>query len=171
MSLLVASVAVPRPVRRLFTYSVPEGLAPRCRSGVRVIVPFGRRKLTGYLLDVRPMDESGGAGLSLKPIEDVLDPEPVLDAQVLGLARFAADYYVASLGEMIRSALPGMKAHLERVVSIADAGRRVLLGDGVLMDASLPAVAADPLAREILGIVSEFTSERGAAIRLPDLKR
>ena len=53
MSLLVGSVAVPRPVRRLFTYSIPAALAPRCLPGVRVIVPFGRRLLTGYLLDVR----------------------------------------------------------------------------------------------------------------------
>ena len=172
MSHLVASVAVPRPVRRLFTYSIPEALAPRCLSGVRVIVPFGRRKLTGYLLEVRPSEEAGEAKFPLKPIEDVLDPEPVLDDSVLELARFAAEYYVASLGEMIRSALPGMKAHLERVVSITDAGRRVLSAEGgVLSSPSLPRVASDPLAREILGIVSEFTSERGAAIRLTDLKR
>ena len=59
MSLLVASVAIPRPVRRLFTYSIPEALAPRCLSGVRVIVPFGRRKLTGYLLEVRQSEEAG----------------------------------------------------------------------------------------------------------------
>src|SRR6266850_2171554 len=172
MSLLVASVAIPRPVRRLFTYSIPEALAPRCLSGVRVIVPFGRRKLTGYLLEVRQSDESGEAKFPLKPIEDVLDPEPVLDDGVLELARFAADYYVASLGEMIRSALPGMKAHLEKVVSITDAGRGVLsAAGGVLSGESLPRVASDPRAREILGIVSEFTSERGAAIRLTDLKR
>ena len=171
MSLLVASVAVPRPVRRLFTYSIPEALAARCLSGVRVIVPFGRRKLTGYLLEVRRSEEAGETKFPLKPIEDVLDPEPVLDDGVLELVRFAADYYVASLGEMIRSALPGMKAHLERVVSITDAGRGALsASDGVLPDAALPRVASDPLAREILRIVSEFTSGRGAAIRLTDLR-
>ncbi len=172
MSLLVASVAVPRPVRRLFTYSVPPALAPRCLPGVRVIVPFGRRLLTGYLLDVRESGKDEGVAIPLKPIEEVLDPEPVLDAQVLELTRFAADYYLSSLGEMIRSALPGMKAHLEKVVSITDAGRAALGGGGgILLDASLPRIASDPLAREILGVVAEFTSGRGAAIRLPDLKR
>ena len=138
MSLLVASVAVPRPVRRLFTYSVPEALAPRCLSGVRVIVPFGRRKLTGYVLDVRPTEGAADTAFRLKAVVDVLDPEPVLDPQVLELARFAADYYVASLGEMIRSALPGMKAHLERVVSITEAGRALSsAAGGVLPGASL----------------------------------
>ena len=73
---------------------------------------------------------------------------------------------------MIRSALPGMEARLEKVVSITDAGRAALGGGGgVLMDASLPRIASDPLAREILGVVAEFTSGRGAAIRLPDLRR
>ena len=110
MSLLVASVAVPRPVRRLFTYLVPPALAPRCRRGVRVVVPFGRRKLTGYLLDVVEGAEPSGLPGNLRPIEQVLDPEPVLDETILGLTRFAADYYVASLGEMISCALPGMKA-------------------------------------------------------------
>ena len=172
MSLLVASVAVPRPVRRLFTYSVPPALAPRCRPGVRVIVPFGRSLLTGYLLDVHESGKDRGTSPPLKPIEEVLDSEPVLDAQVLELTRFAADYYVSSLGEMIRSALPGMKARVEKVVSMTAAGRAALGGGGgVLLDASLPRIASDPLAREILGVVAEFTSAHGAALRLPDLKR
>src|SRR5207249_4467470 len=143
-----------------------------CLPGVRVVVPFGRRLLTGYLLDVRESAGDEAAALPLKPIEEVLDSEPVLDAQVLELTRFAADYYLSSLGEMIRSALPGMKAHLEKVVSITAAGRAALGGGGgVLLDASLPRIASDPLAREILGVVAEFTSGRGAAIRLPDLRR
>ncbi|HKB07157.1 MAG TPA: hypothetical protein VKF61_02620, partial [Candidatus Polarisedimenticolia bacterium] len=172
MSLLVASVAVPRPVRRLFSYAVPDALAPRCRSGVRVLVPFGRRKLTGYLLEVHRSEDPGDASVPLKPIEDVLDPEPVLDAGVLALARFAADYYVASLGEMIRSALPGMKADVERVVSIEDAGRSALeVIRGGLTSASLPRVLSDPMARRILEVVSEFASERGALIKMSDLRR
>ncbi len=172
MTTLRASVAVPRPVRRLFTYAIPPALAPRCRPGVRVVVPFGRRKLTGYLLDLLEGDAPGSAPGSLRPIEQVLDPEPVLDASILEVARFAADYYIASLGEMIRCALPGMKARIHRVVSVTPRGRRTLEeGGGVLVDASLPRIASDPRAREILGVVAEFTSESGAAIRLDDLRR
>ncbi len=172
MTCLLASVAVPRPVRRLFTYSVPPDLASRCRRGVRVVVPFGRRRLTGYLLDLQEGKEAGDAPHAIRPIEQVLDPEPVLDESILELTRFAADYYIASLGEMIRCALPGMKARVRRIVSVTAPGRSVLqAGGGVLVDASLPRIAADPLARDILGLVAEFTSERGAAIRLEDLRR
>src|SRR5256712_5796338 len=172
MTCLFASVAVPRPVRRLFTYSVPPALAPRCRRGVRVIVPFGRRRLTGYLLDLQEGKEPADAPYPLKPIEQVLDAEPVLDESILALTRFAADYYIASLGEMIVCPRPGMKGRVRRIVSVTGSGRSVLeAGGGVLVDASLPRIAADPLAREILGVVAEFTSARGAAIRLEDLSR
>ncbi len=171
MSGLFASVAVPRPVRRLFTYAVPPALAPRCRRGVRVLVPFGRRKLTGYLLSLSK-SPGDAAGVPLRPLEAVLDPEPVLDEAILDLTRWAADYYVVSWGEMIRAALPGMKAVLRKVVAITPEGRRALeAGGGVLVDAALPPVARDPLAREILGVVAQFSSERGAAIRLPDLRK
>jgi len=172
MTILRASVAVPRPVRRLFTYSIPPALAPRCRPGVRVVVPFGRHKLTGYLLSLMEGEQPGSSPKSLRPIEQVLDPEPVLDGTILEVVRFAADYYVASLGEMIRCALPGMKAQVRRVVSVTERGRRALeAGGGVLVDASLPRIASDPRGREILGVVAEFNSGRGAAIRLDDLRR
>jgi primosomal protein N' (replication factor Y) len=171
MNGLYASVAVPRPVRRLFTYAVPPALAQRCRRGVRVLVPFGRRKLTGYLLSLSG-SPGDAAGVPLRPLEAVLDPEPVLDEAILDLTRWAADYYVVSWGEMIRAALPGMKAVLREVVGITPGGRRALeAGGGVLVDTALPAIARDPLAREILGVVAQFTSERGSAIRLADLRR
>ncbi|MFQ5877625.1 MAG: primosomal protein N' [Acidobacteriota bacterium] len=172
MSPLTASVAVPAPVRRLFTYSVPPELRPQCRRGVRVVVPFGRRKLTGYLIEVAQAPEGGAHGIALRPLERVLDADPVLDEAMLELTRWAADYYVASWGEMIRAALPGLKAAVHRVVSISPAGRRALRGaGGGLVDASPPDVMRDPLAREVLGIVSEFADRRGAAMRLADLKR
>ncbi|HEU4401909.1 MAG TPA: hypothetical protein VFT43_07365, partial [Candidatus Polarisedimenticolia bacterium] len=172
MSTLYASVAVPRPVRRLFTYSVPPHLAPRCRRGVRVMVPFGRRKLTGYLLEISESASDTAPGLPLRPLEEVLDPDPVLDESILDLTRWAAEYYIASWGEMIRSALPGMKAVVRRVVRITTSGSQALQrGGGALLDASLPKIARDPLAREILGEIDQFSSESGAAIRLEDLRR
>jgi primosomal protein N' (replication factor Y) (superfamily II helicase) len=170
MSDLVVSVAVPRPVRRLFSYSVPPGLAPRARRGVRVVVPFGRGKETAYLIDREAATDP--SAIPLKPIEAILDPEPVLDEAVLELTRWAAEYYVASWGEMIRCALPGMKATLHTVVGISSEGRRALQGmGGVLSDASLPAVAREPEARVILGLLAQFCGERTASMRLADLKR
>ncbi len=107
MSTVFGSVAVPRPVRRLFTYAIPADLLPRCRRGVRVLVPFGRRKVTGYLLEISNTPGALEPGTTLRTVEEVLDPEPVLDESILELTRWAADYYLVSWGEMIRAALPG----------------------------------------------------------------
>jgi primosomal protein N' (replication factor Y) len=170
--LITASVAVPRPVRRLFTYTVPAELVPRCRRGVRVVVPFGQRKVTGYLLELLERGDGEEAPYPLKSVEEVLDPSPVLDESILELTRWAADYYVTSWGEMIKSALPGMQAVLRKTVAITPQGRRVLFGGGgVLVEASLPTIARDPNARDILGILGQFASDRAAGMPLADLKR
>ncbi len=169
--MITASVAVPRPVRRLFTYSVPPELASLCRPGVRVLVPFGHRRVTGYLLEIGEGTGPGG-DYALKPVEEVLDPAPVLDAAILALTRWAADYYLVSWGEMIRTALPGMTAVLRKVVTVTPRGRHALeSGGGILLDASLPAVARDPIARDVLGILVQFATEPPSGLPIEELKR
>lgn len=100
-----ARVAVGRPVRGEFTYTVPEALEGQLRVGQRVLVPFGKSPtLAFYLGDA----ESPSAELEkkLKPIVRVLEEEPALTEDVLSLLRFAAEHYRYPLGEAIRSALP-----------------------------------------------------------------
>ncbi len=170
MSPVLASVAVPRPVRRLFTYLVTPDLVPRCRPGVRVVVPFGRRRLTGYLLELTKAPPSFHQ--ALKPIEAVLDEAPVLDPAMLELTRWAADYYVVSRGEMIRAALPGMQAVLESRVDLTEAGRRAREEiSGALINPKHSRLAKDAAAREILDRVAAHAADRGTGIRLADLRR
>jgi primosomal protein N' (replication factor Y) len=172
MSDVRASVAIPRPVRRLFTYTVPPELLPRCRRGARVVVPFGRHRLTAFVIEVRPAVPGEEEPFPLKPIEQVLDPDPVLDEALLDLTRWASEYYAVSWGEMIRAALPGLKAKVTRVVVVAPAGLRALeAAAGALPDAALPAIARDPAGREILGAAAGFAARSGSGIRLADLKR
>ncbi len=169
MTPLRASVAVPRPIRHLFTYSIPAALEPRVRRGARVVVPFGRSKLTGYVIAVDAGPPAAGEP-ELKPLQEVLDPDPVLDEAVLELTRWGAEYYIASWGEMIRAALPGMKAALTRIVAITPDGERAARG-GALLDTAAPPAAATPAGRLILEAVAEFASRHGGAIRLADLKQ
>jgi primosomal protein N' (replication factor Y) (superfamily II helicase) len=171
MSIVRGSVAIPRPVRRLFTYTIPPDLLPRCQRGVRVVVPFGRRRLTGYLIEVGEGAGEPRAAVPLKSVEEVLDPDPVLSESILELTRWGAEYYLVSWGEMIRAALPGMKAVLRKMVVITALGRRALqAGEGGL-GAPEAKIARNPAAREALGLAAEFSSERGTAIRLEDLKK
>jgi primosomal protein N' (replication factor Y) len=167
-----AAVAIPRPVRRLFTYDVPPDLQPRCRRGSRVVVPFGRRRLTGFVIEVRPAASGTEEPFPLKPIERVLDPDPVLDEALLDLTRWASEYYAVSWGEMIRAALPGLKAATTRVVVVAPAGRRALeAAGGALLDPAVPAMARDAAGRAILEAAAGFAARSGSGIRLADLKK
>ena len=63
----------------------------------------GKRKVTGVVL---AETEQAPEGVSLRPIEQVLDREPVLPAELLELAAFAADYYLAPIGEVVQTLLP-----------------------------------------------------------------
>jgi len=98
-----AEVAVPVPRDGTFTYSIPEHLAPELQVGSRVQVPFGSRVLSGIVLAVT---ETPPPGIELRPIASLLDDEPALPLSILEMARFAAEYYLAPIGEVVRSALP-----------------------------------------------------------------
>jgi len=96
-------VAVPVPLRKLFVYEIPEALgAPS--PGVRALVPFGRRRLTGYLLGRASDAETHG--LVVRSALSLLDESPALPSELLDFLVSAADYYVHPLGEVLRAALP-----------------------------------------------------------------
>ena len=98
----LAHVVPLSPVDGVYTYTVPDELAAEARAGARVVVPFGRRTLTGVVVETAEGDSSG-----LKTILDVLDARPALTPELLGLTRWVAGYYLCSWGEAIKAALPG----------------------------------------------------------------
>jgi primosomal protein N' (replication factor Y) len=101
----LVSVAIAAPLRRFFDYSV-AGIDPaQLRPGVRVQVPFGRREQIGVVLDAPR--EVAAPQFECRPVTAVLDPAPLLDAELLALCRWAADYYHHPLGEVLSAALPG----------------------------------------------------------------
>jgi len=119
-SYLYCDVSLPVPMDQAFTYALPETLRHRVRAGSRVMVPFGPRKLTGVVLnchDERP-------AMATREALRLLDAEPVLDAELLALGRWIANYYCAPLGEVLRGMLPlaGDVRH-GKVWSLTDAGR------------------------------------------------
>ncbi len=115
-------VALPVPLDRLFTYAVREGQLPQ--RGARVIVPFRKEKLIGV---VTGLNVTAPAEFEMRYIEVVLDDEPLLSDNLLALAEWMAQYYLAPLGEVLRGMLPLM-AEVRRTVyyRITDLGRDVL---------------------------------------------
>lgn len=167
-----ASIAIPRPVRRLFTYEVPPRLHQQCRRGVRVIVPFGRSRITGYVLGLEEESAGVAPAYPLKQIEEVLDREPVLDDAILDLTSWGADYYVTSWGEMIRAALPGMRARFRREVRLTEPGRAALAGISVEPGGKL--VRGERCSRqdlEVLRLVARHAGADERGVRLTDLGR
>ncbi len=95
-------VALPVPTRHTYTYSVPPG-SETIFPGCRVIVPFGKRKLLGVVVDEpAPLEAPPG----LKPIESIIDGRPFLPPDVLEFSSWLADYYLAPLGMVLRCAYP-----------------------------------------------------------------
>jgi primosomal protein N' (replication factor Y) len=171
MTTVRASVAIPRPIRRLFTYEIPPALLDRCRRGVRVVVPFGRSRLTGYLLDLDPRSvESAAPPFPLRQVEEVLDQEPILDEAVLDLTRWAADYYVASWGEMIRAALPGQRARprTSEIVHLVPAGGAAGPPRGLRQQALLRVLRASPEGIEIARLLRDAGAARSSLRTLID---
>jgi primosomal protein N' (replication factor Y) len=98
----VIEVAVPVHLDKTFHYRVPNQLAGRALPGHRVLVSFGHRKLTGYILgSVEDSSEN-----KLKDIIDVLDPDPLWTDNELEFFRWIAAYYLYPLGEVLKTALP-----------------------------------------------------------------
>jgi primosomal protein N' (replication factor Y) len=109
-------VALPLPVHTAFTYAVPEGVAEPS-PGTRVLVPFRRQERIGWVLGA-----GSDAGLDrVRPILDVLDDEPSVTPDVLALARWMGEYYVAP---------PGVALAVTQPAALADASRDYLSATG-----------------------------------------
>jgi primosomal protein N' (replication factor Y) (superfamily II helicase) len=117
---LYCDVSLPIPLDQFFTYALPETLRHRVRTGCRVLVPFGSRKLTGVVLRTHSERPSG----SIRDVLRLLDEEPALDDELLKLGRWISAYYCAPLGETLRSMTPlaGDVRH-GKIYSLTKAGR------------------------------------------------
>ena len=101
-----AEVAITLPVDKTFHYAVPPQFQSICEVGKRVLVPLGKRTITGYILELPsplPPDITDNA---IKEIRDCLDETPLFDRGMLQFFRWVAAYYLAPLGQVIKTALP-----------------------------------------------------------------
>ncbi|MFA5336180.1 MAG: hypothetical protein WC324_04595, partial [Candidatus Omnitrophota bacterium] len=99
-----ADIALGLPVRKPFHYRVPPSLMDKAEIGKRVLVPFGPRKLVGYIVGFVGRPDFEG----VKDIISVIDQEgPVISPELLSLTKWISEYYHSSWGEAIAAALPG----------------------------------------------------------------
>ena len=94
---------------REFDYFVPDKFWP-VAVGQRVEAPFGRnnKRQVGFCVkaDITPEKSFASKAHKLKKITDVIDREPLLDAQLMELAQWIRDYYVCPLGQVLAAMVP-----------------------------------------------------------------
>ena len=118
-------VALPVPVRSTFAYAIPRHLAARVRPGCRVVVPFGSRLVTGFVVGLDPVD----APSELKSVRSLVDAEPLVDDALLQLTRWIAERTLCSWGEALKAALPGHASpRRERILTLGTSTAGDLFG-------------------------------------------
>ena len=121
MTARFCEVALPVPLRNTFTYAIPEHLADAEIIGSRVVVPFRNRAIVGVAVRFvsEPHDRQ-----KVKEIIELVDPIPALTAELLVLGEWISRYYVAPIGETLRSMLPPLAELREyREYALTDHGR------------------------------------------------
>lgn len=99
-------VVLNRPLETRFTYRVPERLQPLIRVGQRLEVPLGRGNTptVAYCVEVNPQCDLPES--KIKDVLEILDSEPLVDAPMLELTRWLAQYYVCSWGQTLEAVIP-----------------------------------------------------------------
>lgn len=114
-----AHVILPLPLAESYTYTLPASFVSKVHVGCRLIVPFGSRKVyTGLVIGLS--DEKPAGDFVLKEAMELLDEYPVVLPSQLRLWQWIADYYLCTMGDVMKAAMPsGMKLESESVV-VAD---------------------------------------------------
>ncbi len=114
---MLVQVILPIPIQEKFTYEVPDDIQESVGLGTRVLVQFGRKKY--YTGIVAGLDQRPPQNYEVKKIMAVLDPHPALRYPQLKFWEWISDYYLCSVGEVMKAAIPtGLKLESESIVTL-----------------------------------------------------
>ena len=116
-------VILPIPVDRLFTYIIPEDIAETLEPGLRIAVPFGKTKV--YSAIVFNTHNSPPHAYEAKSIHQIIDDTPIVTQQQLDLWQWISSYYMCTLGEVMRAALPSAFLLESETVVFINEGQQV----------------------------------------------
>ena len=117
----------------MLTYEVPGELADDAQVGVRVIVPLGRRRITGLIAE---RVQTAPAGIRTRPLLSVLDREPVVPTELLELAKWMSEYYLTPFSEVLSLAIGrGLTTSSERHVHLIDPAKAASERERRIVDA------------------------------------
>jgi primosomal protein N' (replication factor Y) (superfamily II helicase) len=155
-------VALPIPLDMLFTYRVPEALRPTV--GGRVVVPFRQQRLSGVVVELHDRAPK----VQARNVLSVVDGSPLLCPDLIDLAKWIATYYLAPLGEVLRTMLP-LSAEFKRTVvyRITELGQEVLHLAGISGSRSRTRRPAEDQLKEfrVLDYLTERDETRAETLR------
>ncbi len=155
-------VSLPLPIARHFYYRLPETPSKPVQPGQRVLVPLGNRKVTGYVLKAhRRLPADFPQTAELKPVLEVLDDSSLISPGLFELSRWVADYYFASLGEVLKACLPPrINPRMEQRFSLTASG-------GLLLKQTKNSAEISQRKRQILELLARHSElDRRALERL-----
>ncbi|MGA2298206.1 MAG: DEAD/DEAH box helicase family protein, partial [FCB group bacterium] len=121
---MIVNLVLPIPSDRLFSYKINDDIIEEDLIGRRVLVPVGKRILTGVIVEVDIKSDLQ----SIKSIYEILDTKPVFTDSMLKFTKWISEYYFCSWGEVLKAALPtGMSPkNILRVVIIKPLSKETL---------------------------------------------
>ena len=159
---MYCDVALPVPLDAVFTYRVNDH-APVV--GGRVLVPFREKRLVGIVTELHDRPQT----IDIKPILHSLDQQPVLDCTLMQLGQWIASYYIAPLGEVLRTMLPlGAEVRFARMYRITDQGLTALHESATKGSSLRSRVSPEELMEEYA--VLDYLSQRPDGIREQTLR-
>ncbi len=123
-------VILPIPLERLFTYSISKAEFDYIKPGMRVAVPFGKSKI--YTALVHNSHQNSPEAYKAKPIYQILDEFPIANEYQIKLWSWIASYYMCTLGDVLRAALPS--AFLLESETIISLNNTTTIDDSQLKD-------------------------------------
>ena len=111
------------PVYGSYTYRVPEAMRSMVAVGKRVLVPFGQRKLSAYVMGSA---QRTPPGTQIKAVIDVLDEQALFPETMPDFFRWIAAYYIHPLGAVVQAALPaGLTVAEQTIYQLSPEGQRL----------------------------------------------
>lgn len=115
--MLYAEVLLAVPVGESWTYSVPDAQASAIAFGKRVIVPFGKRKMTGYVILVS--DQKPEGEYEIRSIDRIVDKEPVFTPEQLRIAKWMHKMYFTATGICLSAMIPSGRGKARWTLSLS----------------------------------------------------
>ncbi len=100
---MIVEVALNVPIRKCFDYYWPNNIDRHPEEGLQVLVPFGRQKKGGIIVNVNKKSKLS----KLKYVESLAEENPIFSEEILKLTRWTSEYYFCAWGEVLNAAIPG----------------------------------------------------------------